>query len=139
MIKKTIKYTDYNGVEKTEDFYFNLTKAELIEMEATTPGGMLETLKKITGKVDAPVLMRTFKNFILDSYGEITADGRFRKSAELKEAFSQTAAYDELFTELILNGASAAEFMNGIIPQGIAQLTQKSADKSASGSISTVE
>ena len=119
MYKKTIHYTDYNGVEKTEDFYFNLTKAELVEKEMSTPGGLSVVIKRITDKVDAPLIMKTFKELLLESYGERTGDGRFRKSKQLSEEFSQTAAYDKLFMELVTDGDAAAKFISGIIPGDI--------------------
>lgn len=117
MLKKTIKYTDYNGVEREEDFYFNLSKAELTEMEATAVGGYGNMLEKIVASKDNKQIVEIFKDIILKAYGEKSPDGkRFIKSKELSEAFSQTEAYVELFMELALNEEAAAEFVNGIIP-----------------------
>lgn len=117
MIKKTITYTDYNGVERTEDFYFNLTKAEITEMEMSTTGGMSEMVKRIIAAQDTPTLIKIFKDLILKSYGEKDIDGRrFIKSEELSTAFSQTEAYSQLFMELATNAEAAADFVNGIIP-----------------------
>ena len=117
MLKKTIKYTDYNGVEREEDFYFNLSKADLTEMEATAVGGYGNMLEKIVASKDNKQIVEIFKSIILKAYGEKSPDGkRFIKSKELSEAFSQTEAYVELFMELALNEEAAAEFVNGIIP-----------------------
>lgn len=117
MIKKTITYVDYNGVERTEDFYFNLTKAEITEMEMSTTGGMSEMVKRIIAAQDTPTLIKIFKDLILKSYGEKDIDGRrFIKSEELSTAFSQTEAYSQLFMELATNAEAAADFVNGIIP-----------------------
>jgi len=117
MIKKTIKYTDYNGVERTEDYYFNLSKAEIAEMEMSTEGGLAESIKKIVNAQDTPAVIKLFKSLILKAYGEKSADGkRFIKSEELATAFSQTEAYSELFMELATNDKEAAKFVNGIIP-----------------------
>lgn len=117
MLKKTIKYTDYNGVERTEDFYFNLSKAEIAEMELEIPGGMSAMLQRITKAQDTPTLVKIFKDLILRSYGVKSDDGkRFIKSQQLKEEFSQTEAYSELFMELATNAESASQFVNGIIP-----------------------
>ncbi len=130
MLKKTITYTDYNGVERTEDFYFNLTKAEIAEMELEIPGGMTEMLKRITAAQDTPSLVKIFKDLILRSYGEKSADGkRFIKSQELKESFAQTEAYSELFMELATNAESASAFINGIIPADIAKEAEKQGKK----------
>lgn len=128
MLKKTISYVDYNGTKRTEDFYFNLTKAEISEMELEIPGGMSEMLKRITAAQDTPSLVKIFKDLILRSYGVKSDDGRrFIKSEQLKEEFSQTEAYSELFMELATNADAASAFINGIIPADIA----KEADKKA--------
>ena len=120
MLKKPITYTDYNGVERTEDFYFNLSKAELMEMELGVTGGMTEMLNKIIAAKDAPSLMKTFKEMIMKSYGIKSDDGkRLIKSEELSIAFTQTEAYSVLFMELITDDKAAADFVYGIIPNEI--------------------
>ena len=117
MIKKTIKYVDYKGVEREEDFYFNLSKPEVMEMELTTKGGMSEYLDKIIKAQNREELIKWFKVIILKAYGEKSDDGRrFIKSKELSEAFSQTEAFVELYMELVTNDKKAAEFVNGIVP-----------------------
>lgn len=117
MLKKTITYTDYNGLERSETFRFNLTKAELAEMELTTTGGLGEMVQKIIEAQDLPSIVKLFKDIILKSYGEISPDGkRFIKSEELTTAFSQTEAYSILFMELASDDVAAAEFINGIVP-----------------------
>ena len=120
MLKKIITYTDYNGVERTEPFYFNLSKAELMEMELGVTGGMTEMLNKIIAAKDAPSLMKTFKEMIMKAYGVKSDDGkRIIKSEELSIAFTQTEAYSVLFMELITDDKAAADFVNGIIPNEI--------------------
>lgn len=120
MLKKMITYTDYNGVERTEPFYFNLSKAELMEMELGVTGGMTEMLDKIIAAKDAPSLMKTFKEMIMKSYGIKSDDGkRLIKSEELSIAFTQTDAYSVLFMELITDDKAAADFVNAIIPNEI--------------------
>ena len=117
MLKKTITYTDYNDVQRTEDFYFNLTKAELMEMELGTNGGFAEMVTKIVNAQDAPAIIKIFKDLVLKAYGEKTADGkRFVKSPEISEAFAQTEAYSILFMELATDADAAAKFVNGIVP-----------------------
>ena len=128
MLKKTISYVDYNGTKRTEDFYFNLTKAEISEMELEIPGGMSEMLKRITAAQDTPTLVKIFKDLILRSYGVKSDDGRrFVKSQQLKEEFSQTEAYSELFMELATNAEAASAFINGIIPADVAKESEKRA------------
>ena len=118
MLKKTMTYTDFNGEERTEDFYFHLSKAELAEMELGTEGGMGELLKRIVAAKDVRQVIEKFKEFIMKSYGVKSPDGRrFIKSEELFKEFSETEAYSDLFMELASDGAKAAEFVNGIIPK----------------------
>lgn len=124
MITKTIKYTDYNGVEREEKFLFNLTKAELMEMEMGTTGGLAETIQKIVETQDTPSIIKIFKDLLLKSYGEKSPDGkRFIKVNDdgkpLSVQFEQTQAYSELFMELATNSESAVEFIKGIIPSDI--------------------
>lgn len=122
MIKKTVTYTDYNGVERTENFYFNLSKAEVMEMEMSTAGGMAESIQKIVDAKDAPSIIRVFKDLVLKAYGVKSDDGRrFIKSKELSDEFSQTEAYSQIFMELATDADAAAKFVNGIVPSDLAQ------------------
>ena len=122
MIKKTVTYTDYNGVERTENFYFNLSKAEVMEMELSTAGGMAEAIQKIVDAKDAPAIIRVFKDLVLKAYGVKSDDGRrFIKSKELSEEFAQTEAYSQIFMELATDADAAAKFVNGIVPADLAQ------------------
>lgn len=122
MLKKTIKYTDYNGNERTEDFYFNLTKAELMEMELSVDSGMTAMLRKIIQTQQNAKLADLFKQLLLKSYGEKSDDGkRFIKSQELRDAFEQTEAYSELYMELATNAEAAIEFVKGIVPNDLAK------------------
>lgn len=130
MLKKTITYIDYDGVERTEDFYFNLSKAELTEMELSTTGLFTEKIKKIISAKDVPSIYAVFKDLILKSYGVKSDDGRrFIKSKELSEAFSQTEAYSELLMELGSDDKAAANFVNGIIPADLAKKVNENKDE----------
>lgn len=118
MLKETMTYTDFNGIERTEDFYFNLTKTELTKMELTTAGGLAERIQKIVAAQDAPAIMEVFEDLILKAYGIKSPDGkRFEKSKELSAQFAQTAAYDQLFMKLATDADAAAKFVNGIVPE----------------------
>lgn len=120
MLKKTVTYVDYNGVERTEDFYFNLSKAEVTEMELSVEGGFSKMLEEIVKSNDNARILELFKEMVLKAYGEKSADGRrFVKSKELSEAFSQTEAYSEIFMELALDEKAAAAFVNGIMPANL--------------------
>ena len=122
MLKKTIEYNDCNGVERKEDFYFNLTEAELTEMEYSTTGGFSEMIKKIVAAQDVPTIIKVFKDLLLKTYGEKSPDGkRFIKSEELSTAFSQTEAYSKLFMELATDPDKASDFVNGILPKSVSQ------------------
>ena len=117
MLKKTITYTDYNGVERKEDFYFNLTKAEIMEMEMSISGGLTEMINRIVAAQDAPAIVKIFKELVLKAYGIKSPDGkRFIKSEELATEFAQTEAYSQLFMELATDADAASAFVNGIVP-----------------------
>lgn len=120
MIKKTVTYTDYNGTERTEDFYFHLNKAELAEMQWSVSGGLEQRVRKIIATKDVPELIKIFKELVLKSYGEKSEDGRrFIKSEQIATEFSQTEAYSIIFMELAQNAEEAAKFVNGIIPSNL--------------------
>ena len=122
MLKKTIEYTDFNGEERKEDFYFNLTTAEIMEMEMGVAGGFSEMIQRIVDAKDTPSIIKIFKELILKAYGEKSPDGkRFIKSEELSTAFSQTEAYSSLFMELATDADAAAKFVSGIIPADAAK------------------
>lgn len=126
MLRKTIKFTDYNGVEREETHYFHLSKAEIMEMELSTTGGFTEMIDKVIAAKDMPSIIRIFKDLILKSYGEKSPDGRqFIKIDEngrpLYNKFVQTEAYSVLFMELATNAEAAADFVNGIVPSDISK------------------
>lgn len=118
MLVKNITYVDYNGVERTEPFYFNLTESEIMDMQLTTAGGLDQILQNIIDSKDMPELIRLFKKIIFLAYGEKTPDGRrLRKSEEISKAFSETEAYNKLYMELVRDDKKAAEFINAVIPK----------------------
>lgn len=121
MRKETISYEDYNGVKRTEDFYFGFSKAELHEMNFMTPGANLgDKLKKLVDSPDSEKMTAFFKKFILNSYGEKSEDGRrFIKSEELSKAFEETPAYSELWMKLFSDQKYALEFFLDVVPQDI--------------------
>lgn len=122
MIKKNISFTDYNGNQRSEDFYFNLTKAEIAEMELSTVGGLTQMLRGMIAAQDMPAIVKFVKELILKSYGKKSPDGkRFIKSEELSEEFMQTEAYSQLFMELATNADATAKFVNGILPEDVRQ------------------
>lgn len=126
MFIKKITYQDYRGNTKSKEFCFNLSKAELAEMELSTVGGLHDMLKKIMETEDMPQIVAIFKQLILKSYGEVSADGeRFIKSKEMSEAFSQTDAYSELFMELAQNPDVAAAFVNSVIPEEMSKAIEE--------------
>lgn len=130
MIKKVIKYTDFNGVEREEEFYFSISKSELTEWELSIDGGLSAYINKIVNTKSSPELCKMFKELILRSYGEKTIDGkRFVKFASdghrLADDFVQTPAYDELFMSLLQDADTAAAFVNGIVPADVLQAQQK--------------
>ena len=122
MLKKTFTYTDYNGVERTEDHYFNLTKAEVMEMEMSTTGGLAEMIQRIIAAQDAPAIIKIFKDLIRKAYGVKSADGkRFVKNEEVWAEFEQTEAYSQLFMELATDADAASKFINAIVTTDLNQ------------------
>lgn len=124
MLKKKIKYTDYNGVEREDEFFFHLTKAELMEMEMGSKDGLSEIIQNVVKAKDTPTIIKIFKDLIIKSYGEKSVDGKiFTKTTDagvpLGLRFSQTEAYSELFMELSTDADAAANFVKGIMPGGI--------------------
>lgn len=117
MVKETITYTDYNGVEHTEEFYFNLTQAEVAEMELSVDGGLSKQIEDIVKEQNPGKILSSFKKLILLSYGVKSEDGkRFVKNDQLREEFSQTEAYSVLFMKLASDSDAASNFVNGIMP-----------------------
>ena len=117
MLKKTMTYTDYDGNQRTEDFYFNLSKAEVADMEMSTAGGLDKMINRIIAEQDGKRIIELFKDLVLRAYGKKSDDGkRFIKTKELSEEFSQTEAYSDLFMELATDAEAAAAFVNGIVP-----------------------
>ena len=129
MIKKRIKYEDFDGNQREEDFYFNLSKSELSKMQLSVSGGFDKLLEKVVNEKNVPEIMKTFEEIILTSYGEKSNDGKyFNKSPEMAEAFKHTAAYDELFMSILSSPDAATEFIRGILPASVsAQIPQDNA------------
>lgn len=126
MVRKTISYIDYDGNQREEDFYFNLSKADLLEMMADAGvGGLDQMLKNIVATKDSGRIYRTFKDIIMKSYGEKSIDGRrFIKSKELSEGFVQTEAFSNLLMEFFENPESASKFINGLVASANTQTTE---------------
>lgn len=129
MLKKTVTYTDFDGRERTEDFYFNLTKAELMDLELSREGGLQKQIDKIIASQSVPQIVEIFKTLVLKAYGEKSDDGRrFMKSPEITEAFKETQAYSDIFMEFATDSDAAAAFINGIVPEDAA-LTEAELEK----------
>jgi hypothetical protein len=126
VLKKTITFEDFNGDEVSEDFFFHLSKAELVELELSHKGGLSESLKRIIEAEDGKGIIAEFKNIILSAYGQRSDDGRrFIKNQQLRDEFESSEAYSTLFMELVTNTDSAIEFINGVIPAGMAEEAAK--------------
>lgn len=117
MLKKTIKYEDYNGQEREEDFYFDLSEAEIIEMDVNEPEGFEGKMRRVMGSHDGKQIMAMFKEFIRAAYGEKSPDGKyFDKSEEISRRFEHTKAYNVLFIELCTDAKKASEFVSAVMP-----------------------
>ena len=133
MLKKEITYEDYNGEKQTDVYYFNLSKAELVDMSFGDGKSVADTIRQATETQDRGRLIGLFKQLVLDSYGEKSEDGkRFIKSQELREQFAQTAAYSELFMELATNDQAAIKFIKGLLPKDLADGLNQQRDQDKS-------
>ena len=129
MRKETIKYVDYDGVEREEDFYFNLNKAEVMEMQLSSDGTLAKYIEKIVAENNVSKIVEVFKDLILRSYGQKSLDGkRFIKNQQLTDEFVQTEAYSELFMKLSTDADAAVAFINGIIPKDLAEQINKASN-----------
>lgn len=117
MLKKTISYTDYDGNQRTEDFYFNLSKAEITEMELSMEGGMRAYIQRIIAAKSQLELVKLFKDVVLKSYGKKSTDGRlFMKNDAIRAEFEAHPAYSMIYMDLVTDEAEASAFVNGIMP-----------------------
>lgn len=120
MLKKTVTYIDYNGVERTEAFYFHYNEAEILDMEMSTEGGFAERIQKIIDAKDQVSLMQVIKKFVIDAYGVKSEDGkRFIKNDTVRTEFLESPAYSQIWMELVMDDEVAADFINNVIPSGM--------------------
>lgn len=125
MYKKTMNTVDFGGTQRTEDYYFNLTKAEIMEMQLGTEGGFVEMVRKITEAKSQLELAHLFKTMICKSYGVLSPDGRkFIKNQQVLDDFLATQAFSDLYMELIASEEKAAEFFNNVLPEDIKEKTE---------------
>jgi hypothetical protein len=140
VLKKTITYEDFNGEKVSEDFFFHLSRAELVELELSHEGGLSESLQRLIAAEDNAHIIKEFKNIILMSYGQRSSDGRrFTKNQQLREEFESTEAYSALFMELVTDTDAAIEFINGIVPAGLAEQAAEIAQSGATPEIQVTD
>ena len=139
MLKKTITYTDFNDVEQTEDFFFNLTKAELVEWSVSHGGEFKEHLERIVAAEDGEQIIKEMKEVVLGAYGKKSEDGkRFLKSPEIREEFESSEAYSVFFMELLTDAGKAAEFVNAVVPKDLMDQVEQAQTELAKLSPETV-
>ena len=130
MLKRTETYIDYDGNQRTEDFYFNLSKAELAELKMSKKGGLDKMIERIIQEQDAPEIIKLVKEIILMAYGEKSDDGKyFRKSKEISEAFAQTEAYSNIFMDVCSTPDSAVNFFNSLLPADLREQIEEAKEK----------
>lgn len=130
MLKKTMTTVDFGGTMRTEDYYFNLTESEIMEMQLSTEGGFAEMVKRITDAKSQLELTALFKTLICKSYGVLSPDGRkFIKNQAVLDDFMATQAYSDLYMELVQDAEKAAEFFNNILPENVRKLAEEKAEK----------
>jgi hypothetical protein len=137
MLKRSISYKDFNDVDCVDIFYFNISKPELIELEVKYEHGLTSMIQRIIEQKDHKELIKLFKELVLLAHGQKSPDGkRFIKSDQLREEFSQTAAYNALFVELATNDEAAANFLKGALPTDMVGEIDKALDSKSK--VSTV-
>lgn len=128
MLKKTITYTDFNDVERTEDFYFHLSKPELVRLQYGTHGGFDAVMQQAINRQNLPLLMKKYEEIILSAYGEKSPDGKsFDKDPEATKRFKNSNAYETLFMELFEDVDSFSKFMKAVVPKELAAEMEKQA------------
>lgn len=122
VLKKTVTYKDFNGDEQTEELFFHLSQAELVELEVGHDGGLSAAMQRIIDTNDGAAIIKEFKNIVMMSYGRKSMDGkRFIKNQQMREEFESSEAYSTLFMELVTDAEAASSFINGIVPEGLAE------------------
>ena len=130
MLKKTVKYKNYFGVEKERTLYFDLTKSELMTMSLSTEGGLENVLENILETEDMPAIIKNFEEILLKSYGEKSEDGeRFMKGDDISRKFKESPVYDAIFMELITDEKKAADFINAVFPKDLDEYVEKTLQK----------
>ena len=126
MYKITETYTDYDDNQRTEDFYFNYSEAELADLQFSVSGGLAGMINKIIKTNDMPKLVELFRELIQKAYGEKSNDGRrFMKSPELTKEFTETVAYSQIYMRLATDSKAAQEFINKVIPKSMKDKMQQ--------------
>ena len=122
MLKKTVTYKDYNGIERTEDHFFNMNEAEIAKMEMSVNGGLTTHLRRVLAAQDQVAIIDLVDDLLKRSYGVKSIDGRkFEKSEAIWNEFKNTEAYSIIFMEVAFNAEKASEFVNGILPADLAE------------------
>lgn len=120
MLKRTMTTVDFGGTERTEEYYFNLTRAEIMEMELNTEGGFVQMIDRISAAKSQLELAKLFKQIICKSYGVLSPDGRkFIKNDAILADFMATQAYSDLYYKLASDADEASAFFEGILPEDV--------------------
>jgi len=127
MHKIEVPYVDFNGDQRVDTLYFNLTKAEFMEQQLRHNGKWQDQMQRIIDSNDGATIIDEFKRIIFSAYGEKSEDGRyFRKSEEISQAFADSAAYDVFFMSIVTDADAAAKFVNALVPQDLASAVAES-------------
>jgi hypothetical protein len=131
VLKKTISYKDFNGDPVTEDLFFHLSQAELVELEVGfQPDGLAVAMQKMLDAQDGKAIVSTFKDIVLKAYGKKSSDGkRFIKNSLIREEFESSKAWETIFMELVTEPDKMNEFVIGIIPAELVAQTEELAQK----------
>lgn len=133
MLKKTVSYTDFNGVQHTEDFYFHLSKAELTNNELSEDS-ISALLRSMVGTPENPknpediepaAVINILEKILIMGYGIKSEDGMFFRRLKNPEDFKYHPAYDEIFMELMSDPDKYSAFIKGILPADVEAEAEK--------------
>jgi hypothetical protein len=123
MFKITKTYKDYDGNEMTNDFYFSLSQQEIVELNFTSPGGLVRYIESIQKTNDGGEIIGFFKKILLASYGQKVFDPkfgtRFSKLPEYVEQFVSTPAFSMIYMDLATDAKLAADFIRGVVEDAV--------------------
>lgn len=116
VLKKAITYQNLDGEEVTEEFHFQLTKAEVAERALIEGSGYADRLKALSVETDGAKIIKHFKEILESAVGR--REGQlFIKNDDVRNHFMFSGAYDVFFMDLLEEKDSGAEIIKAMLPK----------------------